>query len=133
MDILPSLVDAHYRAGNIKTALASATETHHRPRGSQAIIYRKQILELLGRIHSHPDCYQPEMARTCFRDGIGSATEQGARVTIAHCHAGLGRLHHTMGEESKAKEELTRACDMYREMEMTYYLRKAEEDLAGLG
>jgi hypothetical protein len=64
---------------------------------------------------------------------LRQAEEQDNKVVIAHCHAGIGRLDNTTDNNAAAKEELTRACKMYREMDMTYYLRKAEEDLAGLG
>ena len=89
-------------------------------------------MELLGRIHSHPELYKPDKAESYFRDAIEAAERLGNRVTRTHCHAGLGRLYRSMGKQPEARDELTRACEMYRDMDMTYYLRKAEEDLANL-
>ena len=37
------------------------------------------------------------------------------------------------GREEKGREELTSAMDMYRDMEMTFWLDKAEEALAEVG
>ena len=34
------------------------------------------------------------------------------------------------GREEKGREELTAAMDMYREMEMTFWLERAEEAMA---
>jgi hypothetical protein len=49
-----------------------------------------------------------------------------------HCHAGIGRLKQSLRQIVDAREELTRACEMYGEMEMTFYLGRAQEDLAKL-
>ncbi len=52
------------------------------------------------------------------------------RPLIAHCRKGLGALYGRTGREEKGREELAAAMDMYREMEMTFWLEKAEEALA---
>ncbi len=55
------------------------------------------------------------------------------RPLIAHCRKGLGALYGRTGREEKGHEELTAAMDMYREMEMIFWLEKAEEALAEAG
>ena len=55
------------------------------------------------------------------------------RPLIAHCRKGLGALYGRTGQEEKARSELTAAMDMYREMEMTFWLEKAEEAMAVVG
>ena len=50
----------------------------------------------------------------------------------AHCHLGLGKLYRRTGKREQAQEHLTIATTMYREMGMTYWLEKAEPDIAGL-
>ena len=52
---------------------------------------------------------------------------------IAHCRKGLGALYGRAGQKEKARTELTTSMDMYREMEMTYWLEKAEEAMAEVG
>ncbi len=52
------------------------------------------------------------------------------RPLVAHCRKGLGALYRRTGREEKGREELTAAMDMYREMEMTFWLEKAEAALA---
>ena len=49
---------------------------------------------------------------------------------VAHCRKGLGALYGRTGREEKGRSELTAAMDMYREMEMTFWLEKAEGALA---
>ena len=49
------------------------------------------------------------------------------RPLIAHCRKGLGALYGRTGREEKGREELNAAMDMYRNMEMTFWLEMAEE------
>ncbi len=51
------------------------------------------------------------------------------RPLIAHCRKGLGALYGRTGREEVGREELTAAMDMYRDMEMTFWLERAEETL----
>jgi tetratricopeptide (TPR) repeat protein len=127
------LPEAHYFAGAIQTSLNAAIKGLEMERMTTISLYRPMMLELIGRIHTNPDYYEPDASQRNFQEGLTSAMKQDNRVVIAHCHAGLGRLNHTMDNSAKAKDELTRACEMYRNMDMTYYLRKAEADLAALG
>jgi hypothetical protein len=51
---------------------------------------------------------------------------------VAHCHLGLGKLYSRTGDAATAKEHLTTAATMYREMDMTFWAEKAESALAGV-
>ena len=48
------------------------------------------------------------------------------RPLVAHCHLGLGRLYGRTGKREQAKEQLTVATKMYREMAMSHWLGQAE-------
>ena len=61
------------------------------------------------------------------------ASELGMRPLAAHCHLGLGKLYRRRGDTAKAKEHLTAATAMYREMGMTFWLEKAETAIAVIG
>jgi hypothetical protein len=56
--------------------------------------------------------------------------DEGVRMKIfelvAHCHLGLGRLYRRVGHREQAREHVTTATTMYREMGMTYWPEKAE-------
>jgi hypothetical protein len=54
------------------------------------------------------------------------------RPLIAHCHLGLAQLSRRAGKGQPALEHLTAAVTMYREMDMRFWLEKAEADLGGL-
>jgi hypothetical protein len=55
------------------------------------------------------------------------------RPLMAHCHLGLGKLYADIGRRAEAHAELSTAIDLYRAMEMTFWLPQAEVALAQLG
>ncbi len=57
------------------------------------------------------------------------ASELGMRPLHAHCHRGLGALYRRTGDGVKAREHLTTATTMYREMAMAFWLAQAEAEL----
>jgi hypothetical protein len=52
------------------------------------------------------------------------------RPLVAHCHHGLGRLYHQTGRSAQARAALSAAIDLYRAMDMTFWLPQAEATLA---
>ncbi|HXU90638.1 MAG TPA: adenylate/guanylate cyclase domain-containing protein [Methylomirabilota bacterium] len=87
-------------------------------------------LRLLGEIHSHetpPDDASAE-ARYCAATAL--ADRLGMRPLTAHCHLGLGKLYRRTDERERAREHFTSATTMYREMGMTYWLEKAQTEMA---
>ena len=54
------------------------------------------------------------------------AGELGMRPLVAHCHLGLGKLYRRTGERERAREHLSTATTMYREMDMRFWLDQAE-------
>jgi uncharacterized protein HemY len=58
------------------------------------------------------------------------AEELGMRPLQAHCHRGLGTLYAATGQHELARTALTTAIDLYRAMEMTFWLPQAEAALA---
>ena len=48
----------------------------------------------------------------------------------AHCHRGLGLLHCQIGHGEQARTALSAAIELYRAMDMTFWLPQAEATLA---
>jgi tetratricopeptide (TPR) repeat protein len=124
------LSEAYLLAGRIDEAGELAQRAldlsrDHKERGNEA-----WALRLLGEIHSHPEAFDAEKAEENYRQALALASELGMRPLIAHCRKGLGALYARTGREEKGREELAAAMDMYREMEMTFWLEKAEKVLA---
>jgi hypothetical protein len=49
---------------------------------------------------------------------------------VARCHLGLGELSKKSGEHEKAEAELNAAAGLFRSLEMTLWLERAEHALA---
>ena len=52
------------------------------------------------------------------------------RPLQAHCHRGLGTLYAKTGQWEQARAELAAAIDLYRAMDMTFWLPQTEAALA---
>jgi Flp pilus assembly protein TadD len=52
------------------------------------------------------------------------------RPLQAHCYLGLGTLYTKIGRREQARAELSAAIELYRAMEMTFWLPRAEAALA---
>jgi tetratricopeptide (TPR) repeat protein len=83
-------------------------------------------LRLLGEVSARRD--PSEHADRNYRDALALAERLEMRPLVAHCHLGLGKLYRRTGKREQAQEHLTTATTMYREMEMTYWLEKAETE-----
>ena len=109
------LEEAHALA---ERALALARE--HQERGNQAY-----ALRLLGEIAAHREPPEVEQAEAHYRQALALADELGMRPLLAHCHRGLGMLY-TDRRPEQARTELSTAIEMYRAMEMTFWLERTE-------
>jgi hypothetical protein len=54
------------------------------------------------------------------------------RPLVARCHAGLANLYRRTGQDRQARELLTTAMTMYREMGMRFWLNEAEAEMNAL-
>jgi tetratricopeptide (TPR) repeat protein len=70
-----------------------------------------------------------EPAEAYYQQALALAEELGMRPLQAHCHRGLGTLYIKMGRREQARAELFAAIDLYRAMDMTFWLPQAEAAL----
>ena len=54
------------------------------------------------------------------------------RPLVAHCHFHLGRLSRKTDQQEQAREHLTTAMTMYREMAMLKWVDRAEAEMREL-
>jgi tetratricopeptide (TPR) repeat protein len=73
-----------------------------------------------------------EDAEGHYREALALATGLGMRPLIAHCHLGLGKLYRRRDKRQEAQAHLTTAITMYREMDMRFWLEKAEREIGQL-
>jgi len=125
-----SLGDAHLLAGRLKEAhalaqWALALTRQHQRYGNQAY-----ALRLLGEIAVRREPPEVEQAEAYYRQALALAEELGMRPLVAHCHRGLGTLYVKIERRADASAELFTAIELYRAMDMTFWLPQAEAVLA---
>jgi tetratricopeptide (TPR) repeat protein len=125
-----SLGEAHRLAGRLEEACVLAERTlalarDHEERSNQAY-----ALRLLGEIAVHRDPPEVESAEDNYQQALALAEELGMRPLLAHCHLGLGQLYAKTGRGAEARAALSSAIELYRAMEMTFWLPQAETALA---
>ncbi len=97
----------------------------HKERGNEA-----HALHQLGTVHAHADPPDAEQAEAHYQQALALAEELGMRPLQAHCHHGLGRLYRQTCRAAQARTALSAAIDLYRAMDMTFWLPQAEAALA---
>jgi hypothetical protein len=89
-------------------------------------------LHLLGNIATHPDQFDAEVGEAQYHKALALAVPRGMRPLVAHCHLGLGKLYQRTDKPDQAREHLTTAALMYREMAMGFWLEQADAAMAAL-
>jgi class 3 adenylate cyclase/tetratricopeptide (TPR) repeat protein len=87
---------------------------------------------LLGDIATHPDQFNAPSGEAHYREALALAEPRGMRPLVAHCHLGLGKLYRRSRDDAQAAEHLTNARAMYREMDMGFWLEKADAAAGGV-
>jgi tetratricopeptide (TPR) repeat protein len=121
--------EAYLLAGRMQEALqragrALALARAHKERGHEA-----WALRLLGEIAAHQAPPEVEPAEYHYRQALALADELGMRPLVAHCHLGLGTWYTKIGRREEASAELYTAIELYRAMEMTFWLPQAKAAL----
>jgi tetratricopeptide (TPR) repeat protein len=114
--------------------------------GAEALQHARQALDLvqkqkdrgeevralhqLGVVHAHTEPSDVVQAEIYYQQALALANALGMRPLQAHCHSGLGMLYTTTGQREQARAELSTAIEMYRTMEMTFWLPQVEAALA---
>jgi tetratricopeptide (TPR) repeat protein len=87
-------------------------------------------LHQLGVVQAHADPPDVAQAEASYQQALALAEELGMRPLQAHCHRGLGTLYAATDQREQARAALSTAINLYRAMEMTFWLPEAEAALA---
>jgi tetratricopeptide (TPR) repeat protein len=125
-----SLGQAQLLAGRLEEAHALAEHAltlarAHQERGNEAY-----ALRLLGEVAARREPPEAMPAEAHYRQALALADELGMRPLMAHCHRGLGTLYATIGQREQARAELSIAIELYKAMDMTFWLPQVEAVLA---
>jgi tetratricopeptide (TPR) repeat protein len=121
-----SLAEAQVLAGRLEEAHALADRALTLARAHQERGHQAYALHLLGEIAAHRHPPEVDQAEAFYGQALTLADELGMRPLLAHCHLGLGILYNRIGRPEQARAELAAAIELYRAMEMTFWLERAE-------
>jgi tetratricopeptide (TPR) repeat protein len=124
------LSEGHRLAGRLDEAAHGAIRALELARAYQERGHQAYALRLLGEVAAHRELPEIEPAETHYRQAMALAEELGMRPLVAHCQVGLGQLSRRTGKGEQARDHLTTATAMYREMDMGFWLGPAEAELA---
>ena len=127
---LACLSEAYLLADRLEEARQCAVQAldlahQYTQRGQQA-----WALWLLGESTARQASSEVEPAAGHYRQALALAEELGMRPLQAHCHRGLGTFYAQIGRGELARAELSAAIELFRAMDMTFWLPRAEAALA---
>jgi tetratricopeptide (TPR) repeat protein len=125
------LAEAYLVLGRVAEAREQAQQAIALARAQQHRSREAWGLKLLGDVRAHEPT-EFEQVGEAYREALALATELGMRPLVAHCHFGLGKLDRQTNKREQAREHLTTATTMYREMGMQFWLEQAEVEIKEL-
>ena len=124
------LSEAYLLAGRLEEARQRAAQAVDLARQYQQRGHQAWALWLLGESTARQASPEVESAVGHYRQALALAEELGMRPLQAHCHRGLGTLYAAVGQREQACTALTTAIEMYRAMDMTFWLPQTQAALA---
>jgi class 3 adenylate cyclase/tetratricopeptide (TPR) repeat protein len=128
--VLTELSEACLLVGRVNEASALAGRLLDLSRTYIGSGYQAHACRLLGEVAMRREPPDADQAAGHYRQAHALAEELGMRPLQAHCHLGLGTLYARTGQRQQAQAELSAAIDLYRAMDMTFWLPQAEAALA---
>jgi len=127
---LAYLGEVYVLAGRLPEALQVALRALELARTHQEQGHEAWVLRLLGDIAIHRDPPEITQVAAHYRQALALAAKLGMRPLQAHCHHGLGTMYAKTGQAEQARAALSAAIDLYRAMDMTFWLPQTEAALA---
>jgi tetratricopeptide (TPR) repeat protein len=128
--VVAYLSEAYLLAGRLDEARQRAAQAYDLAHQYQQRGHQAWALWLLGASTARQVSPEGEPAARHYRQALALAEELGMRPLQAHCHRGLGILYAKTGQAEQARTELSTAIEMYKSMDMTFWLPQAEAALA---
>jgi DNA-binding SARP family transcriptional activator len=127
--MLRFLAETYRTVGRIDDAMRAATRAYEAACLYREVDHQAEALRVLGDVAVVASPTLADAAERHYRSALALATPRGTRPLVAHCHLGLGKLFVRTGKREHAREHLATAIAMYREMDMRFWLEKAEAEL----
>jgi tetratricopeptide (TPR) repeat protein len=123
------LGEGYLLAGRLEEAMLEAQRALTLARDAKQRGLEAWALRLLGQIEARQEPAAVESAEEHYQQAMAITNELGMRPLLAHCHLDLGTLYRRLGRHAAARAELSAAMELYRTMEMAFWLSRAEAEL----
>ena len=124
------LGEAHLLVGRLEEAQALAERALALTREHQERGNRRMPCASSATLRRSVSPRRSSPPKPTTSQALALAEELGMRPLQAHCHRGLGTLYAATGQREQARTALSTAIEMYRAMEMTFWLPETEAALA---
>jgi tetratricopeptide (TPR) repeat protein len=128
--VLTELSEALLLVGRVDEASALAGRLLEFSRTQIGHGYQAHACRLLGEVAMRREPPDVDQAAGHYRQALALAEEVAMRPLQAHCHLGLGTLYARIGRQQQVQAELSAATELYRAMDMTFWLSQVEVALA---
>jgi len=126
---LRQLSAVYLLAGRFDEARQHACQALDLAREQKTRGHEAHALFQLGAVHAQASPPDVQQAEAHYQEGLMRAEGLGMRPLQAHCHRGLGTLYAKTGCQEQARAALATAIELYRGVEMTFWLPQAEAAL----
>jgi tetratricopeptide (TPR) repeat protein len=123
------LGEARLLAGAIDEAHELASTALEATRERQEAGLEAWALRLAGDIATHRAPHDVPAAEGLYQEAMQRAVARGLRPLEARCHLALGMLHRH-GRRDAAREHLSAAASLFRDMQMRRWLERADAEIA---
>jgi tetratricopeptide (TPR) repeat protein len=123
------LSEAYLLVDRLEEARQRAAQAVDLARQYQQRGHQAWALWLLGESTARQASPEVDPAAGHYRQALALAEALGMRPLQAHCQRGLGTLYAAVGQREQACTALTTAIEMYRAMDMPFWLPQAEAAL----
>ena len=127
---MANLAEGYLMDSRAEEAMAIAQRAVHLARETNERGVIAWALRVVGDAATHRDPPDAATAEAAFRESLARAETLGMQPTCAHAHAGLGRLYLWLGRRAAARADTSTAIELFRSMDMPFYLQRAEALLA---
>jgi class 3 adenylate cyclase/tetratricopeptide (TPR) repeat protein len=126
------LSEAYLLAGKVGHATDLASRAIERARAQNERGVTAWTLRGLAEIACQKEARDLTSAEAHYRQALALAGELDMRPLIAHCHLGLSKVHASTGRRDLAISTVQIATKQYRDLDMPFWLEKAEETFKAL-
>ena len=126
------LGEAYLRAGRLDEAEETARRALLMAREKNERGHEAYALHLLGDVVARRTPASADAADAAFRQASALGEELSMRPLLAHCHVSRARLECRAGRTASARQLFDAATAAFRELEMPFWLERAEAEARSL-